>query len=266
MAISQNQTASRQLKRAFGPPSRRLGMRPWRRVPANPRITHLSTMGNEINWTFSFWAQQLNANFTRCFHVPTSPSATEKHPEFINRRGIYKDSVGATDAWRDYQLRCNFPIALAVAPELVDPKEGLEALAQAEELLLGPLGIKTLDPSDWTYRPNYDNSNDSSDPSVARGFNYHQGPEWVWPVGFLLRAQLALSSRLQQPDQLRQMVSRIKSHLSQHFTHLVTDEWRSLPELTNHAGAKCWDSNPAQSWSTGCILEVLWQLERVEQG
>ncbi|XP_018012653.1 glycogen debranching enzyme isoform X1 [Hyalella azteca] len=227
-------------------------------------VTRIDDKGNEINWTYSFWAQQLSANFTRHFHVPKSPTSVDKRPDLINRRGIYKDSVGATDSWPDYQLRCNFPIALAVAPELVDPKEGLEALALAEELLLGPLGIKTLDPSDWAYRANYDNGNDSNDASVARGFNYHQGPEWLWPVGFLLRAQLALSQRLGDPEHLCQTVSRIKSSLSQHFTHLVTNEWRSLPELTNAAGALCPDSNPAQSWSTGCVLEVLWELERLQ--
>ena len=93
----------------------------------------------------------------------------------VNRRGIYKDvyGSGAGHEWADYQFRCNFPIAMTVAPELFDEKHALGALKLADQVLRGPLGMKTLDPSDLQYRPIYDNSNDSNDAAIAKGLNYH---------------------------------------------------------------------------------------------
>lgn len=136
-------------------------------------------------------------------------------PAVVNRRGIYKDVYGSGTGreWSDYQFRPNFPIAMAVAPEMFNDQHALGALELADQVLRGPLGMKTLDPMDLQYRPIYDNANDSSDPAIAKGLNYHnvcflfvarlyrdkkaslQGPEWGWPLGYFLRAYLYFATR-----------------------------------------------------------------------
>ncbi|KAF9925664.1 hypothetical protein BGZ65_007634, partial [Modicella reniformis] len=125
------------------------------------------------------WNDLIQRNFEKHFYVPLDPARDSEYvirPELVNRRGMYKDTYGSITPYADYQLRPNFPVAMCVAPELFDKTHALQALELAKEVLLGPLGMRTLDPIDWAYRPNYDNQNDSDDRMIAKGWNYHQGP------------------------------------------------------------------------------------------
>ncbi|XP_037299279.1 glycogen debranching enzyme-like isoform X2 [Manduca sexta] len=223
-----------------------------------PGVVRRHRDGSLTSWTYAQWAERIRHSFERHFWIPPAPSAVDARPDLVHRRGIYKDSHGASRPWADYQLRCNFPIAMAVAPELFDARHAWQALDQVEKLLLGPLGVKTLDPADWAYRGDYENSNDSDDPSVAHGFNYHQGPEWVWPIGFYLRARLAFAHEC---GRHARTVAAAYAALAPLLAEIRTSPWRGLPELTNAAGAYCADSCRTQAWSSAAALEVLHELE-----
>ncbi|XP_061377922.1 glycogen debranching enzyme [Danaus plexippus] len=223
-----------------------------------PGVARRHRDGSLTAWTYSQWADRIRRSFERHFWVPAAPSAADQRPDLVHRRAIYKDTHGASQPWADYQLRCNYVVAMALAPELFDPRHAWLALDNVEKLLVGPLGLKTLDPEDWAYRPNYDNSDNSSDPSVAHGFNYHQGPEWTWPLGFYLRARLAFAH---DNGQFSKTVAAAYAALAPLVAEMRSSPWRGLPELSNAGGAFCKDSCRTQAWSSSCMLEVLHDLE-----
>ncbi|GAA5876001.1 hypothetical protein JCM3774_002310 [Rhodotorula dairenensis] len=219
--------------------------------------------GKERFISYKEWNDLVQKNFERLYYVPADPSQDAKYavdPSLIARRGVYKDVYGtpAARARADYQLRGNFPIAMAVAPELFTPELALGALKVLEANLVGPLGVKTLDPADPDYRPNYDNSNDSDDWHVAKGRNYHQGPEWVWPMGYFLRAYLTFDTLAGAGrTDPTSTFHHIYEHLSRHRAHISSDPWAGLPELTNENGAYCHDSCRTQAWSGSTLLDAL---------
>ncbi|KAG9264788.1 glycogen debranching enzyme-like [Astyanax mexicanus] len=215
--------------------------------------------GAKLTVPYAYWNRNLQNNFEKMFYVSQDPKdPNEKHPELVHKRGIYKDSVGASSPWCDYQLRPNFTIAMVVAPELFTVERAWEALNMAEKLL-GPLGMKTLDPDDMVYCGVYDNSLDNDNYNLAKGFNYHQGPEWLWPVGYFLRAKLYFAKKLGK-ETYDKTVYLVKNVLSRHYVHLERSPWKGLPELTNENGQYCSFSCETQAWSIATVLEVLYDL------
>ncbi|MBN3273908.1 GDE enzyme, partial [Polyodon spathula] len=216
--------------------------------------------GKQVNISYEEWNKTIQDNFEKSFYVSQDLSdPNEKHSKLIHKRGIYKDSYGASCPWCDYQLRPNFTIAMVVAPELFTPERAWQALDVAEKKLLGPLGMKTLDPDDMVYCGVYNNDLDNDNYNVAKGFNYHQGPEWLWPVGYFLRAKLYFARKL-GTEVYNNTVKLVKNVLSRHYVHLERSSWKGLPELTNENGQYCPFSCESQAWSIASILEVLYDL------
>jgi glycogen debranching enzyme len=218
--------------------------------------------------SYSEWAAKIKANFERCYYIPRDPADDKKYdvnPSIINRRGIYKDLYLSGKPYEDYQLRPNFPIAICVAPELFDNEHALHALLQADQNLRGPYGMRTLDPSDLNYRPNYVNSDDSNDFHTAKGRNYHQGPEWIWPLGFFLRAMLKTDlCRRKTAAERVESYQLITQRLAGCMEMLGSTPWAGLTELTNKDGAFCADSCPTQAWSASCLIDLFEEAGRAE--
>lgn len=94
--------------------------------PVSPRT---SAVGAPLTVSYEDWNRKIQENFEKMFYVsrdPTNPH--EKHPELVHKRGIYKDSVGASSPWCDYQLRPNFTIAMVVVRSAPVSRSVLTAL------------------------------------------------------------------------------------------------------------------------------------------
>ena len=195
---------------------------------------------------FAQWASTLKKNFERCYYVPLDAKqdrAYEINSALVRRRGIYKDLYRSSRETEDYQLRPNFSIAMCVAPDLFDTDKALHALTVADNVLRGPTGMATLDPADGDYRPHYNNSEDSTDFATAKGRNYHQGPEWLWPTGFFLRALLHFDLlRRKTKEERIETFQQITRRLQGCRQALNCNPWAGLTELTNKDGAYCSDS------------------------
>ncbi|KAK9504313.1 hypothetical protein O3M35_010677 [Rhynocoris fuscipes] len=218
-------------------------------------VTRFTKSGETIFWSWEEWANKIKENFEKEFYIHHDQSIKTDNDKYVHKRGIYKDTVGATQPWADYRLRPNFFVAMVVAPELFSNSNAHIALKKAS-VLLGPLGLKTLDPDDLAYHGYYDNGNNSSDFRVAHGYNYHQGPEWLWPTGYYLRALLNTNKYSSES------INETKKWLGRLWVSLRDSDWRGLPELTNENGAYCPDSCPTQAWSAATILEVLYDLHK----
>ena len=222
---------------------------PWTEVNTTP-----GDNGQKVS--FGEWEKKIQQNFERSYFIPQRPAEDGEYDvksHLIHRRGFYKDLFKSWREVEDYQLRPNQFIAMTVAKELFIDQHARSALRTADQHLRGPVGMRTLDPNDPDYRPYYNNSEDSRDFATSKGRNYHQGPEWVWCVGYFLRAYLAFERRVSgKAAILRQISLRLENHR----TWIQESPWAGLTELTNRDGEFCADSCPTQAWSAATLLDL----------
>ena len=178
---------------------------------------------------FLQWKTIIQTNFMHHFYAP--------------ELGYFYDTLPLSNTKSNdpptTELRPNVFVAMAVAPILFTsmPEQCKIALENAERMLLGPLGMKTLAPSDENYHSCYIANHSPT--------GYHNGPEWLWIFGYWAKARM----NLQMPFSL--------DSLKPHFKMLTESQAKGLVELTNAEGSACESACSSQAWSNAVILEVL---------
>lgn len=94
---------------------------------------------------------------------------------------------------------------------------------------------------------------------MSKSFSILQ--EWVWPIGFYLRARLIFAEKT---GRLKETIAETWAILTVHLHEIESSHWRGLPELTNENGAYCSDSCRTQAWSMATVLETLYDLNQVQ--
>lgn len=67
--------------------------------------------------SYKEWGMRIENAFEDNFWIPEDPKPKQQQTEeakLIHRRGIYKDTVGASHRFADYQFRPNLCVAMAV--------------------------------------------------------------------------------------------------------------------------------------------------------
>ena len=199
------------------------------------------------------WKKLIKKNFEKYYWIPEEENEFENYKiekDLVFRKGILKDTYSQTN--QDYQLRPNALISLALTPDIISKRKGYSYLKQVEKNLIkkNSIGIKTLDPYDDKYVSDYNNDDNSQNFKSAHGFNYHNGPEWVWLYGYYLMAKYKLEKKSNYS--LPKQIGRLQNHIK--WLHR---SWLSLPEITNDNGSYCRFSCESQLWSVACILEAI---------
>ena len=111
-------------------------------------------------------------------------------------RGLYKDS----------SARPNQVFVLSLPFEMVNKKIGKAILKEIEELLLTPVGLRSLSPKNYHYKGYY------AGDWVARDGAYHQGTVWSWLLGPYMSAKIKVEGE-QGKEQVRKIIKSFEKHL-----------------------------------------------------
>lgn len=148
---------------------------------------------------------------------------------------------------REESIRPNALLAVSLPYEILEEKWFRPLVETARRELLTPRGLRTLSPGSSAYRGRCVGS------PTERDAAYHQGTVWPWLLGpFLTAFVKAHGATEQTKKQLGEFLQPLVEHLREGGVGQISE---IADGDAPHAPRGC----PAQAWSVGEILRVMWE-------
>ena len=167
---------------------------------------------------------------------------------WMEEKQCLRDVVSGTAA--DAQIRCNQIWALSLPFTMLEEEKERQILDTVFEKLYTPYGLRTLDPADPEFRPEYGGE------VLKRDLAYHQGTVWTYPLGAYYLAYLRMNGYSKEAE------AYVRAQLEVLHSALREGCIGQLPEIYDGLEPVSSKGCFAQAWSVGELLRVYEALER----
>ena len=152
---------------------------------------------------------------------------------------------------RDASVRPNQLFALSLPYPLLEREAGRLVVQLAQDKLLTPVGLRTLEPGDPAYRPHFQG------PMSERDAAYHQGTVWPWLMGPFIAAYLYVHG------ESKEAMCFCRELLNTLERELVSCCLNSLAEVYDGGVPQRANGCPAQLWS---VAQLVLSRRRLKAG
>jgi predicted glycogen debranching enzyme len=163
---------------------------------------------------------------------------------WIERDGYLYDIVDG-EFGDDAACRPNQIVALALRYPVLDESRWASVVEVVTRRLLTPFGLRTLDPADPMFKPQYFGD------LRARDAAYHQGTVWAWLIGPFLEAWLRAHPG--RDHEARALLNGFADHLNEACIGSISEIFDGTAPFTPRGCV-------AQAWSVAEVLRCLKRL------
>lgn len=218
----------------------------WVVTPREGRAVEINALWYNANLRAAGLARTVGADGAR-FEARARAAGRAFDAFWYAERGYLYDRI-LDDGRPDPTLRPNQLFALSLPYSPVDPARARLALDAVRRVLLVPLGVRTLTPSDPGYIGRY------AGPQWMRDASYHSGTAWPWLIGPFATAWLrAYGGTAEAVAWVGALLEPFVAHLAEYGLGQVAEIVEGDPP---HRPVGCF----AQAWSVAELLRVLQAL------